>query len=206
MHFYNAIQAAKYIGCDPKTVRRMLKRGELTGERTERGWLAIPGGQVEYAKIKWEEEQAKFARPWLSKESLPEQPREGMDIIGRVEALEQKVAELEKALSNAPLHVPIQPIPPSTSTDIPPKSQPTVRNVDTSSPLPDDLLSARDFAAKIGIEYTILDGYARRGIRGERMDVTEVPHPTRKGYSNRYFTPTQQEQAIVLLRKHGKLS
>jgi len=132
--FYNAIQAAKYIGCDPKTVRRMLKRGELVAERTERGWLAIPGGQVEYAKIRWEEEQAKFARPWLAKESIGAESapslgmdtRDAMDSIRRLEdriaQLEEMVAAqahrietLEQALSNTSLLVPTSPYIISTS-------------------------------------------------------------------------------------------
>jgi hypothetical protein len=213
MHYYNAIQAAKYIGVDPKTVRRWLKKGLLTAERTEQGWLAIPGGQVEYAKIKWEEEQAKFARPWLPKASsgdmsnasLPTMSRETLDIIGRVETLEQKVAELEKALSNTSLVVPTLPIPPSTTSDIPAMSQPTIRNIDASSPLSADLLSARDFAAQLGIKYTVFEGMLRHGVRGEQIERTEIPS-AREGYSSKYFNSEQQARAIELLRKHGKLS
>jgi hypothetical protein len=222
MPYYNAIQAAKYIGCDPKTVRRMLKRGELTGERTERGWLAIPGGQVEYAKIRWEEEQAKFARPGQPSEALGEVSKvalpkaiEALDSLGRLEtrigqleeivsAQNERIASLEQALSNASLHVPRQSIPPLPSSDITPKPKPPIRPSDASSPLSTDLLSARDFAAKLGMEYTILDGYARRGIRGEKMDVTEV-ETARKGYLRKYFSQSQQISAIEMLRRHGKL-
>ncbi|HEX3642845.1 MAG TPA: hypothetical protein VHV10_16290 [Ktedonobacteraceae bacterium] len=213
MHFYNAIQAAKYIGCDPKTVRRMLKRGELTGERTERGWLAIPGGQVEYAKIKWEEEQAKFARPWLSKESSGEVPRDAldtlgrddMDIIRRVEALEQKVAELEKALSNASLHVPTQSMPQPATSDIPPKTKPSARNVATSSPIPDGWVLCSDFFEARDIKETTCRRWLKDGLQGEYFEFEEVPRPGRVD-KYRYFNSIQQEKALELLRKYGKLS
>lgn len=207
MHFYNAIQAAKYIGCDPKTVRRMLKRGELTGERTERGWLAIPGGQVEYAKIKWEEEQAKFARPWLSKESSGEVPRDAldtlgrddMDIIGRVEALEQKVAELEKALSNASLPVPTQSVPVPATSDIPPKTKPPKRNIAPSTDLPDGAIGLSDFAAQHGISLSSASRWVKNGdIATEQRQ--------RAGRPQHFLTIEQQEQALEWMRKHGKLS
>lgn len=71
--------------------------------------------------------------------------------------------------------------------------------------LPSGMLSVRDFAEKLGMDYTILDGYTRRGIRGEKLDVTEVPHPTRKGYTNKYFTSEQQERTMDMLKRHGKL-
>jgi len=70
--FYNAIQAAKYIGCDPKTVRRMLKRGELTGERTERGWARNSRGQSSMQRSSGKRSKPNLHRPWLSKESPPE--------------------------------------------------------------------------------------------------------------------------------------
>ncbi len=222
MRYYNAIQAARYIGCDPKTVRRMLKRGELTGERTERGWLAIPGGQVEYAKIRWEGEQAKFARPWLSKEasgglynaSLDMVGTDAMDSIGRLEdrigqleemvsAQNERIASLEQALSNASLHVPIQsvPVPPRTK----PQKQPSDASIPTPSDLPPGTLTATELRNQLGIEKTAMDTYIQRGIYGEQLPMTRIPHPTRAGYTLTYFTPEQQERAIELLRKHGKL-
>jgi transposase len=201
VHYYNAIQAAKYIGVDPKTVRRWLKKGLLTAERTEQGWLAIPGGQVEYAKIKWEEEQAKFARPWLSKESsgdvsnasLDTLGREGLDIIGRVEALEQKVAELEA------LVVPRHPIPPSPTSDTIPQTKPPKRNIAPSPDLPDGAIGLSDFAAQYGISLSTASRWVRNG---------DIPTEQRQraGRPQHFLTIEQQEQALEWMRKYGKLS
>ena len=228
MRYYNAIQAAKYIGCDPKTVRRMLKRGELTGERTAKGWLAIPGGQVEYAKIKWEEEQAKFARIGQPRESsgnvsnasLPNMSTEALDSIrqleDRVTQLEEiitaqnaRIASLEKVVSNAPLQVHSPPIPvqPSQNT-IPPKAA-QKRNIAPNSPIPSDLppgtLHSSQFADQLGIKRTVFDSMMKNGIGGEELERTKIPIVARPGTNKNYFNPTQQKKALALLRKHGKL-
>jgi hypothetical protein len=202
LHFYNAIQAARYIGVDPKTVRRWLKKGLLTAERTEQGWLAIPGGQVEYAKIKWEEEQAKFARPWLSKESLPAQPREDLDILGRVEELEWKVAELEEALSNASLGVPTQSVPVPATSAIPPKTKPQIRNVDANS-LPDGCILASTFAKVHGMAPTTFTHHIEVGIAGEKVEVERRPKPGFTERKEKYLNPKQQEEAIAFWQRHN---
>lgn len=202
MPYYNVIQAAAYIGCDPKTVRRWLKKGRLTGERTERGWLAIPGGQVEYAKIQWEQEQAQFAGPRMPKDAqdVPSgQPKDLVDRIRRLEstvvslsatteALEQRIATLEQALSNASLPVPSAPADAYPGPDV-----------------PKDTLSARDFAAQLNIKYTVFEGMMRHGIKGEPLEHTKVPIQNRSGHHMNLFTVPQQEKARELLRKHGKL-
>lgn len=84
---YNVIQASKYIGADPKTIRRWLKQGKMTGIRTERGWLAIPEEQVEQARAAWIREQGRFSTP-----SPAQEPTSQIDI------LTAKVAELERRL------------------------------------------------------------------------------------------------------------
>ncbi len=202
MHYYNAIQAARYIGVDPKTVRRWLKKGILTAERTEQGWLAIPGGQVEYAKIKWEEEQAKFARPWLSNAPLPEQTRDDMDIPTRVEVLEQRVAFLEQALSNASLHSPTQPQAPlyrfKTDREEATTPRPQKRIVAPSTDLPDGSIGLSDFAAQHGISLSSASRWARNG---------DIPteQRTRAGRPQHFLTQEQQEQAIEWLRLLGKI-
>jgi hypothetical protein len=206
----------------------MLKRGELTGERTAKGWLAIPGGQVEYAKIKWEEEQAKFARVGQPRESsgtvssasLPNLSTEALDsirqLVDRVAQLEEivtaqnaRIASLEKVVSNAPLHVPMTPIPVQPSQNTTPISEPPIRRSQPNSPIPSNLppgtLHSSDFADQLGIKRTVFDSMMKNGIGGEELERTKVPIVARPGQNRNYFTPSEQEKALALLRKHGKL-
>jgi hypothetical protein len=211
MRKYNVIQAAAYIGCDPKTVRRMLKRGQLTAERTERGWLAIPGGQVEYAKIKWEEERAQFARPGLPRESLVSLSRDVQDSIWRLEgriaqleettALQEKrIAALEERLSRDSLPVPT---PHKDASHVPAQPRTPLSSITIPADLPDGTLHSTDFAASLGISKTVMEGWLKNGIRGEQLEREKVP--ITPGRNSNYFTPDQQRAAIELLRKHGKI-
>jgi hypothetical protein len=52
----------------------------------------------------------------------------------------------------------------------------------------------------------------RRGhVEGKPLDITEIPHPTKKKKGSDdptmqyFFTPSQQEAARALLMKYGKL-
>jgi hypothetical protein len=215
MRSYNVIQAANYIGCDPKTVRRWLKRGRLTAERTDRGWLAIPGGQVEYAKIQWEKEQEQFAGPGMPKavqDSASGQHKDMVDRVRRlestvvslsatVEALEQRIASIEARLSKESLDVPTVPADSSPEPTLPKSSSPSL----TPPDLPLGTLTSAQFRVQLGIDKPAMDTYIQRGIYGESLPMTRIPHPTRAGYTLTYFTPSQRQAAIELLRRHGKL-
>src|SRR6266566_2080774 len=202
--YYNASQAARELNVPDKTIRRWLKQGlsgrwQLTAVRTESGQLAIATSDIERIKREREQDRMRFAKPaGLGMSNLDEGdlPKQVESLTQRVGELEKRIAELESTLSqqnmpNLDYQQPLgMPSPQPSSHPSSPKPQPHKSIV---APAEDDMLSARDFATKIGIEYTLLDGYARRGIAGEKMDVTEVP-TTRKGYSRKYFNPTQQER------------
>jgi hypothetical protein len=102
MRFYNVIQAARYIDCDPKTIRRWLKQGKLTAERTARGWLAIPEEQVEHAKLLWENEREQFASPGMPRDAqvVPSVLSLGKheDNIDSMRGLEERLGILEHQL------------------------------------------------------------------------------------------------------------
>lgn len=195
--YYNVIQASKYIGADPKTVRRWLKQGKMTGTRTDRGWLAIPEDQVERMRIEWENERTRFS-------SLDVDTKDSLDISTRVEALEQRVASLEQALSNASLPVPAMPHHAKTP-NVTTTQQSHQKRDAVPSDLPADTLSAYDFATQHGIDREHFKNYMRRGVDGEMLEITEVKHHSRAGYTLKFLTPSQQEQAIEVLKRHGKI-
>jgi len=230
--YYNVIQASKYIGADPKTVRRWLKQGKMTALRTERGWLAIPEDQVERMRIEWENERTRFAVPMPPHASLDRQPRASLDNIRRLEdriaVLEEIVAAqtesieaLEKTLSNASLPVPTSPYTEALQSQnralvnrideigVQPQQSPLLPSTRPSSPIPADLpdgtLTSTQFRKQLGIEKVDMDSYIQRGVFGEPFPMTRIPHPTREGYTLTYFSPDEQERAIALLKRHGKI-
>ena len=121
----------------------------------------------------------------------------------RIAELERRIADLEtKGCPVIAENVPVQPVSTTTMDETVTSAKPQIVNTEPNR----DMVSVRDFAEQIGIPYTILDGYTRRGVRGEMMELTEVPHLTRKGYTNKYFSSEQQRKALSLLRKHGEAS
>ncbi len=227
MHYYNGLSAAKRIGISYKTLLRYIERGKIVPEegKTPTGQLVISEDQVEHLRLEVQRERDMFRTSQavtstnrqaetdvdslpLTDTTLAETVKQLGKLQARcdmqqayIEELERRVSEIERAQSQPATDSPSMSIPVSSSHASTTKTQPQKSIVGPSG---DGILSARDFATKIGIEYTLLDGYIRRGIAGERMDVTLVP-TSRKGYSNRYFTYEQQESAVELLRKHGKL-
>lgn len=205
MGYVTATEAARRIGVTEKTVRDWVKEGKIEALHPAKNRMAIAEDVVEHLA---EERRLYYGtKPQVSSpiHTLPE--ASAQDIEARLASLAQSVANLNTTVASQ-----IRRIDELTkriaelesrhvSASPQPQQSPQISTTEPSS----DMLPARDFAQQIGIEYTLLDGYARRGIAGEKMDVTEVPHPTRKGYTNRYFTEEQQKKAIELLKKHKRL-
>lgn len=156
-------------------------------------------------------------------------------LMDQVQDLDRRVSHLEAAQSrpsidspSMPQTVPVQqpqaplyryrtdsedsPSTPQAVSDMStttPKSKPQILTTERTSEVPANLppgtLSATDFAEQHGIKKDDLKNYMRRGISGQRLDITEVPHPTRPGYVQKFLTAEQQEAVLDLLRRHGKL-
>src|SRR5215469_9857510 len=45
------------------------------------------------------------------------------------------------------------------------------------------MLTASEFANQYGIEYDVFKNYIKRGVNGEKFEVTEEPHHKREGYT-----------------------
>jgi uncharacterized coiled-coil protein SlyX len=129
----------------------------------------------------------------------------------RIAWLEKKVASLSIDIEHPVIdeNAPVQPVPIQPLQNTTPKPSPLRTSTTTSSPIPADLpsgtLSASEFAAQIGMPHKDLDRYIRRGIRGEMIDVIEIPHATRANYTEKYLSPEQQTKAIDILKRHGKI-
>ena len=83
------------------------------------------------------------------------------------------------------------------------------RTTDEFSPIPLHLplgtISSGVFAKQYGINYTDFKNYMRRGVNGEWFEVEKVSSPTREGYVLKFLTLEQQEKALEVLKRHGKL-
>jgi hypothetical protein len=77
---------------------------------------------------------------------------------------------------------------------------------DIPSHLPSGTVSSGRFARQCGIEYEDFKNYMRRGVSGEKFEVTKEPHPIREGYVLKFLTPAQQLAAREILRRHNKIS
>jgi DNA-binding transcriptional MerR regulator len=196
MRYYTAAQAAKEIGVSDKTLRRWVtpdKTGKvkLASERTPSNRLKIAESDVLRLKQEVELEHSQFV---VSEQELDMSGHDVQVLETRIEELEQEVAALKARVA---------------TFDTIPISRAQKRAADENRPIPSQLsagtLPASDFAAKIGISYDDLKNYMRRGVYGDRLNITEIPHPARPGYVQKFLTVEQQEAARSLLRRHGKL-
>jgi hypothetical protein len=217
MRYYTAAQAAKEIGVSDKTLRRWVtpdkktKKVKLASERTPSNRLKIAESEVLRLKQEVEQERSQFI---ASEQELDMSGHDVQALKARIEELEKEVAELKEKvatleqgrLTERVIGQPVSTFATSAITQISrAQKRATERNMAVPSDLPAGTLAAPDFAAKLGIKYDDLKNYMRRGISGERLDLTEIPHPSRAGYVQKFFTLEQQEVARSLLRRHGKL-
>ena len=225
MRYLNASQAAKRIGVADKTIRRWLQEGEkgkwkLTAVRTTSNQLAIAESDVERIKRELEKERSQFVTSDQSADSLDMSGHNVEALEARIKELEQEVATLKERVTTLEQEKVIvqgksKPILASSTSDTSPvqraQKRTTERTIEVPSELPAGSLPATDFAAHIGMSYDHLKNFIRRGVSGQRLDITEVPHPTKKKKDSdeptmQYFlTLSQQEAARALLRRHGKL-
>lgn len=78
------------------------------------------------------------------------------------------------------------------------------RTYTTTEDIPADWVLCSEFFESYGIKETTQRRWLKNGLEGETFEFEERDRPGRAD-KFRYFTPTQQEQALDILRKHGKL-
>jgi transposase len=204
MRYLNANQAAKRLGISDKTIRRWLAEGDtgkwkLKALRTSSNQLAIAESDIERIERVLEQERSLFVKADHTE-----------TLEARIKELEQEVASLKERVAILEQEkLILQGKDRAVSSGISQRSGAQKRVTKRISKIPHDLppgtLSAADFAAKIGLEYANLKNFIKRGVSGERLDTTEVPHPSRPGQSQYFLTPDQQKATHALLAKHGKI-
>jgi hypothetical protein len=233
---FNASQAAKRIGISDRTIRRWLKpdkhgKVKLPSIRTESGQLAIAAADVERLRQEVEEERTRFvATTHTYATTRPEMPTHDIDLESRLASMAQSIANLNAAIDIQSRRINEltkraaelesktlesgQAVP--TQTQVPlhryivdreeaAKTKPLRASTASDSTIPNDWTLCSNFFETHDIKETTYRRWLKDGIAGEYFEFEEVPRPGRTD-KYRYFTPTQQEHAIFLLRKHGKLS
>lgn len=222
----NAEEVARLLGINDKTVRRHLKKGTIEATRKASGELKISDDQVEKLRQVLElEDEGRPVYP-MGRPVQNVVPVGRPDVVdlsiqvttltkelgklqARVDVQQARITELERRvnqLETRPQNVVTPPTSIPTMEEIPPTTTPQNRSVER---IEEDMLSAREFAAQLGISWPSFEGIMRHGIgRGEDkeyLERTEVPIAAREGYTTKYFSPSEQEKARETLKRHGKI-
>jgi polyhydroxyalkanoate synthesis regulator phasin len=204
----NAEEVARELKCSSKTVLRHIKKGTITATHKNTQELEIAEDQVE-----------------ILRRVLASKSGQSTDMVGEIERLTARVAELEERVkvlesgqvqSQPPVQTVLTPVVPTAKTSpLKPQKQPSTRK-----DLPEGCILASKFAEQIGIprrsfsDYMLIGfgkgliGYSTDTIpQKEMIEYSERPKPGREhtGEVERYLTPEQQTRAVELLRKYGKL-
>ncbi|OLD63403.1 MAG: hypothetical protein AUF65_02385 [Chloroflexi bacterium 13_1_20CM_50_12] len=230
----NAEEAARALGCSSKTVRRHLEKGTITAGRKASGELKISDDQVEKLRLVLElEDTSRHVHPTARIDGYGQTDMSrqvGTDIEQRMASLAQSVANLNAAVDSQtrriteltkriaeleartyPISIEptnIQPVSQKPVDETTKLSTPQNRNVahsGVSADLPPGTLHSSEFADQLGIKRTVFDSMMKNGIGGEQLERTKIPIAARPGQNKNWFTPDEQEKALALLRKHGKL-
>ena len=191
MRYVNAAQAARMLGIGDKTIRRWLKEGKK-----------LPGALVkangEYAIPESEVEELRQLRLKYTKDETASHDQSGFDTLAaKVAQLEQEVATLKQghaAVGEQAIHIPASSI-----------SSPQKRAYTTSEDIPTDWMLCSDFFERHGVKETTYRRWLNNGLQGETFEFEEKPRPG-KADKFRYFTPDQQDRALAILSRHGKLT
>lgn len=93
---------------------------------------------------------------------------------------------------------------PSAPQTMQPVSERPKRHYVTSEDIPAGWVLCSDFFRSYGVKETTQRRWLTNGIEGETFEFEEKDRPGRSD-KFRYFTPTQQEKALDILRRYGKL-
>lgn len=196
MRYVNAAQAARILGIGDKTIRRWLKEGKkLPG--------AIVKATGEYAIPESEVEELRQLRLKYTKDETASHDQSGFDTLAaKVAQLEQEVATLKQGHAAVSEQAIERPISTSESDTI---SNTAKRAYTTSEDISTDWILCSDFFERHGVKETTYRRWLREGLRDETFEFEERVRPG-KADKFRYFTPAQQERALAILSRHGKLT
>lgn len=203
MKYLSAIDAARIIGVNEKTVRLWVKEGKLSALKPARNRLAIPEPEVE---------QKAREHQMFSASAEQEHTTTTAALSARVDELEKMVATLQNRLDELESHASIIAVePPIFRGPTHSSSQEKKRRtaiVERNTDLPPGHTLIRDFAMQYGVNPATFRDHVTIGIgRGkeqkDRVEASERPKPGRANETERYLTPEQQRAALAFWDRHG---
>lgn len=125
-----------------------------------------------------------------------------LENVTGLKKVEKPIIPIDEGVPTLPISTPT--IPAITATEAPQN-----RIVERKTqPIPDDLpegtIKLVEFKKKYGIADASMHRWINEGINGEKIETVTRPKPTGIGPQH-YLTPEQQEKAVEILKRHGKL-
>lgn len=214
--YVSAVQAAKLVGVNERTIRLWVEKGALPASHPASNRLAIPMSAITRVIRERAEREAldqiptprEMARQLEAVQSELEtirhvaergaatiDDRDSNRVEDKIDALEIRLSRLEALYASAPR------VGAERHTD----NRPRVRIAEEYQ-LPKGAILLRDFAKEYGVPYPTARDHALVGIgRGQYKDYLEVsarPKPGRPKETERFLTPEQQALALEYWRRH----
>lgn len=197
--FISASEAARRIGVTDKTVRSWIAQGKVDAHHVSKNRLAIAETDVERL--------ARERRLYMSS-PLPDVT----ELAARVEHLEQKLAELseqyralEARIRNQeprePAYVSQLGITYTEPTETHARRAYTPRSSERD--LPPGAVLAVHFAEQHGVNRRTFSDHLRKGIHGEKLEISSKPNPSRPGEVIRYVSQEDVPRVLDYWRRHN---
>lgn len=194
MKYLTAIEAARRIGVNEKTIRLWVKSGALQAHHPAKNRLAIPESEIERIareREQYQPEQESDAR------TLPDTPA----LLARIDELERRLTDVEKRLAETP----VASLKLSGGSDY--ITQPQKRRSavsDANRALPTGAMSVSQFAALHGVNRSTFWDHVRTGIhKDEPVQVSTREKPNKPGEIDYYVAPEDRETVYSYWRRHG---
>ena len=195
--YITAVEAARRLGVNEKTVRSWVQSGKLDAHKVVKNRLAILASDVESLRRKREGYQDDSSDIALLAARLEDLERKYADLEQKYRELSSAMAERvvskdesQHVMSGAVLTLPVQKRAIEESASVP---------ID----IPDGSMLFADFAAMYGVDRTTFRRHCTSGIQGDCVETIERPKPGgRKGDIERWLTPDQQRAALAFWDRH----
>lgn len=208
--YMSAVQAARMIGVNEKTIRLWIKQGSLLATHKAANKLAIPVKEVERIIAEREAERELNAVP-SSRELAKqiERLREELNSAheGSNEELKKWIATVEARLSRIEetLFSPGDADQAVLSVSRPSAKKKESRAQFPVDPLPEGALLLQEFAQQQGVPVNTAIRHAENGLEGELLEVSKRPRPGRPGQYTKFLTQEQQQKALDFWYRHSVL-
>jgi DNA-binding transcriptional MerR regulator len=192
--YITAVETARRLGVNEKTVRNWVRAGTLDARKNVKNRLDILATDVDALKRK--------------REGYQDETPDISHLIARLEDLERKYADLEKKYVELTASIAekvekqVVSLTTAARTGVHQRSA-TVVSASVPVDVPDGSIHFAKFAEKYGVPRGTFTHHVKVGIAGDRVATVKMAKRGRPEHSEYWLTPEQQEAAIVFWERHG---